>query len=368
MKLVNTSKLMQAAMVLTGALLLTVTTPARAQNYPAPSFSSGQLDNLVSKIALYPDPLLAQVLAAASFPDQIPDAAGWANQHANVRGDQLADEIYRSNLQFDPAVQALLPFPSVLQTMANDMNWTSELGNAVLADQRQVMDAVQRMRRSAEEYGYLRNNQQVRVTDTGGAVEIAPADPELINVPVYDPYVVYAPPRPGFFVGGAIGFGPSFAIGAFGNWGWGGGFNWYNHVVVVNHAVWGRTWYNRDAYVHNYGNWDRGNSRNTYSNNRVDFRGNETNRYTNTYSNQGAGRTVYSNSNQPTGRATYERSYERTSQWGNAPRESRGSDRNMNANSRAATPAPAPTVQNRSFGAVRDTQGGHFDRGFHGRR
>ncbi len=375
MKLANMSKPMRAAVVLAGALMLTSPTPAHAQDYPAPSFSSGQLDSLVSRIALYPDPLLAQVLAAASFPDQIPEAAGWANQHANVRGDQLADEIYRSNLQFDPAVQALLPFRSVLQTMANDMNWTSELGNAVLADQSQVMDAVQRMRRSAQEYGYLRNNQQIRMIDTGGAIEIEPADPSLIYVPVYDPYVVYAAPRPGFFVGGAIGYGPCFSIGAFGNWGWGGGFNWYNHAVVVNHAVWGRTWYNRDVYAHNYGNWDRGSWRNTYSNDRDGFRSSDTARYSNTYSHTGVDRATWNrnverpaysnqNQNQPIGRAAYDRSYDRTSQSGNAFHESRGSERTTTATPRAA----APTMQSRSFGAVRETQGGRFERGSSGRR
>jgi len=282
MKLVNPSTLRQAAVVLTSAFLLATATPAIAQDYPPavaqdyppaasqdypppPSFSQPQLDNLVSRIALYPDPLLAQIFAAASFPDQIAEAARWANQYRNLHGDQLADAIYRSNLPFDPAVQALIPFPSVLEMMASDLNWTSALGNAVLADRLDVMESVQRMRRAAEQYGYLRSNDQMRVVNTGSAVEIVPVNPSLIYVPVYDPYVVYAAPRPGFFIGSAIGFGPCYSIGAFSGWGWGGGFNWYNHSVFLNRAVWGRTWYNRGVYVHNYGNWDRGAWRNGYS-------------------------------------------------------------------------------------------------------
>src|SRR6267378_342256 len=237
MKLVNRSKLMQAGFVLASAVFL-ATVPAFTQDYaPPPSFSPGQLDNLVSRIALYPDPLLAQIFAAASFPEQIPDAASWANQYRNLRGNELADAMYQANLQFDPAVQALIPFPTVLDMMARDPNWTSELGNAVLADRSEVMDAVQRMRRYADQYGYLRSNQHIRVVNTGYALEIAPADPSVIYVPVYDPYIVYAPPRPGFFLGGAIGFGSYCPIGAFGGWGWGGGFNWYNHAVIVNHVT-----------------------------------------------------------------------------------------------------------------------------------
>ncbi len=283
MKLVQQSNLMQTA-ALVSAFLFSAGMPAMAQydapppsydgqgpgyDAPPPRYAPGQLDSLVSRIALYPDPLLAQVLAAASFPDQIADGARWAEQYRNLRGDQLADAMYQANLPFDPAVQAIIPFPSVLQMMASDLNWTSELGNAVLADRPGVMDAVQRMRRAAAQYGYLRSNDQTRVYNTGSAVEIVPTDPSLIYVPVYDPYVVYAPPRFGFYIGSAIGYGPCYSIGAFRGWGWGGGFNWYNHAVIVNSSVWGRSWYNRGAYVHNYGNWDRGNWRNTYVNNRT---------------------------------------------------------------------------------------------------
>jgi hypothetical protein len=229
------------------------------QQPPPPTFAPAQLDNLVSRIALYPDPLLAQILAASTFPDQIQPAAGWAQQYAYLHGDQLANAIQQANLPWDPSVQSLLPFPAVLDMMARDMNWTSQLGNAVLAQRPDVMDAVQRMRQSAYHYGYLRSGPQIRVVDDGGYVEVLPVDPGVIYVPTYNPYIVFAAPRPGFFIGGAIGFGPGFFIGAsFGSWGWGGVFDWHAHAFLFNHAVWGRTWYNRGFYVHNYGNWAGG--------------------------------------------------------------------------------------------------------------
>ena len=114
-------------------------------------------------IALYPDGLLAQVLTASTFSNEIPNAAGWANAHQYLRGDQLAQAIQADNLAFDPSVMALLPFPSVLNYMAQYMGWTQALGNAVLAQRDQLMDAAQRLRQEAYSYGYLRDSQYVRV-------------------------------------------------------------------------------------------------------------------------------------------------------------------------------------------------------------
>src|ERR1700732_1468235 len=134
-----------------------------AQDTLAPSFTPEQLDKLVARIALYPDALLAQVLAAATYSDQIPDAGSWADQHHYLTGEALADAIQADHLPWDPSVQALLPFPSVLDMMASDMNWTTDLGNAFLAQQQDVMDAVQRERRKARDFGYLRSNGQIVV-------------------------------------------------------------------------------------------------------------------------------------------------------------------------------------------------------------
>ena len=171
--------------------------PDQGPAQPRPSYSLDQLDKLVSRIALYPDPLLAQVLAGATFSDQIPDAAKWADEHHYLAGDDLAKAITEDHLPWDPSVQALLPFPSVLDTMASDMNWTTDLGNAFLAQRQDVMDAVQRMRQKAKDYGYLRSNAQIAVGG-GPYITIDPVDPAFICVPAYDPFIVFAPPRPGF--------------------------------------------------------------------------------------------------------------------------------------------------------------------------
>jgi hypothetical protein len=227
--------------------------PGQAPPPPPPSFPPEQLDQLVSRIALYPDSLLEQVLAAATFPDQIPDAAGWADQHHYLTGQALADAIQGDQLPWDPSVQALLPFPSVLEMMNSDMNWTTDLGNAFLAQQQDVMDAVQRERRKARDFGYLRSNAQI-VVGGGPYITIDPVNPAYVVVPYYDPGIVFFAPRPGFFVGGGIRFGFGVTIGAFFRpWGWGlGRFDWGRHVVVINGAPWGRTWYNRGTYVHPY--------------------------------------------------------------------------------------------------------------------
>jgi hypothetical protein len=213
------------------------------------------LDQLVARIALYPDPLLAQVLAAATYPNDIPAAAQWADQHHYLTGQALANAIAADQLPWDPSVQALLPFPSVLDMMNADMNWTTQLGNAFLAQQQDVMDAVQRQRAIAQRYGYLRSNGQVIVSG-GPYITIVPVNWGYIVVPWYDPAIVFFAPRPGFVVGGAIRFGFGVTIGGFfAPWGWAPGgihFDWGGHAVFLNNARWGRTWVNRATYVHPY--------------------------------------------------------------------------------------------------------------------
>jgi hypothetical protein len=221
---------------------------------PAPSLAPKQLDDLVARIALYPDPLLAQILTGSTFSDQIPDAAAWANEHGRVTGDALANAIREDNLQWDPSVLALLPFPSVLNMMVQDRDWTQRLGDAVLAQRSDVMDAVQRMRRQSRQYGYLQSNAYDNVVDRDGDVEILPTNPAYLYVPTYDPYLVYGPPRPGFFIGGAIRFGPAIVIGpAFAPWGWAHPyFEWRTHGIFFDATPWGRGWANRGYYVHPY--------------------------------------------------------------------------------------------------------------------
>ncbi|HEX5432116.1 MAG TPA: DUF3300 domain-containing protein [Bryobacteraceae bacterium] len=218
-----------------------------------PFYPPGQLNQLVAPIALYPDPLLAQVLAAATYPDQIPDAARWADEHHYLTGPDLANAIQADQLPWDPSVQALLPFPTVLDTMAGDMNWTTRLGDAFLTQQQDVMNAVQRERRKARDFGYLRSNGQI-VVSGGPYITIVPARPAFVVVPYYDPAVVYVAPRPGFAIAGAIRLGFGVTVGAvFRPWGWGyNRVDWGTHVVVINNAPWRRTWTNRRVYVHPY--------------------------------------------------------------------------------------------------------------------
>jgi hypothetical protein len=217
-----------------------------------------QLDQLVGPIALYPDGLLAQVLTASTFANEIPEAAGWANQHSYLQGDAVSEAIQGDNLPWDPSVLALLPFPQILTYMQQNMSWTQQLGNAVLEQRGDVMDAVQRMRQQAYDYGYLRDpqfTQYQRVQVLGpGNIEILPAYSGYYYVPYYSS-VVYSRPRPGFAAGGGVfRFGPRIAVGAsFAPFGWGGvGFGWREHNILIDRRPWGRTWSNRGAYVHPY--------------------------------------------------------------------------------------------------------------------
>jgi hypothetical protein len=219
---------------------------------PPPPLPPPQLDPLVARIALYPDPLIAQILAAATFPDQIAPAASYADQHHYLTGQALAAAIQADQVPWDPSVQALIPFPSVLDMMNSDMNWTSQLGNAFLVQQPDVMDAIQRERAKAQSFGYLRSNAQIVVGGAGPYITIVPANPAFICVPYYDPAIVFVGPRPGY----AISFGFGITIGAFFRpWGWGVGlgvFDWGAHAMIINGHPWGRNWGNRATYVHPY--------------------------------------------------------------------------------------------------------------------
>jgi hypothetical protein len=232
--------------------------PAQSQtapsSQPAATLPAVQLDQLVARIALYPDPLLAQILPASTYWDQVPEAAEWANRHSYLKGDQLARAIHEDNLQWDPSILALLPFPSVLNMMRQDPAWTERLGNAVLTQNADVMDAIQRMRRQAYKYGFLRTSPYDTVIDAKGFIEIIPVNPAYLYVPMYDPLIVFAPPPPGFVIGGAIRFNPAIIIGvAFAPWGWTHPyFAWDAHLIYFDSTPWSRRWENRRFYVHPY--------------------------------------------------------------------------------------------------------------------
>ncbi|MCU1223993.1 MAG: hypothetical protein JWQ42_2086 [Edaphobacter sp.] len=234
--------------------LMLVCLPVNSLAQPA-ALTPPQLDQLVAHIALYPDPLLAQVLTASTYWSEIPEAAAWADAHSYLKGDALAQAIQADHLQWDPSILALLPFPSVLDMMARDPAWTEQLGNAVLTQHPDVMDAVQRMRQRARSYGYLTTNGYINVIANGGYIQILPVNPDVLYVPYYDPLVVFAPPRPGFAIAGAIRFGPAITIGAvFGGWGWwlGSGFGWPAHTILIDRRPWGRVWVDRAEYIHPY--------------------------------------------------------------------------------------------------------------------
>jgi hypothetical protein len=222
-----------------------------------------QLDQMVAPIALYPDALVAQILAASTYPSQIVEADRWVQAQGNVPAEQLAAAANQQN--WDPSVKALVAFPSVLAQMDKNIQWTTDLGNAYYNQPDDVMSAVQGMRSRAQAAGTLHNTQQQVVSEDDGAIVIAPANPEVVYVPVYNPWGVYGAPFgvfPGYYYGPpvgvyfgaglAIGFGVGIGIGIFSHWGWGyhnWGFNWRNRAVVYNH----NHYYTRSRTVINHG-------------------------------------------------------------------------------------------------------------------
>ena len=225
--------------------------PPPAQE-PAQTFAPQQLDNLVGPIALYPDPLLGQVLAASTYPVELMEAEQWLQANPNLRGQQLMDAAREQN--WDPSVQALVAMPDVLSLLTQDIRWTTDLGNAFLAQQGDVMSAVQRMRQTAQANGQLRSTPQENVTmeDQNGqqAIEIQPANPQEIYVPQYDPYYVYGWGNyPPLYYPDGYWFGPGIDIGfyfggwggwGYGGWGWGWGPNWFGRSVFVNNFFFNR--------------------------------------------------------------------------------------------------------------------------------
>ena len=216
----------------------------------APLLSPDQLNNVVAPIALYPDPLLSQVLSASTYPLEIIEAQQWLGQKRNLQGAQLAEAARQQN--WDPSIQALVVFPNALALLANDVRWTTDLGNAFLAQQADVMSAVQRMRARARANGKLANTPQQVVTtatqDGRDAIEIQPADPQVIYVPVYRPAYVWGPPVWGAYpdlwypagFGFGFGFGPGYYMssyypgwGGWGGWGW-GGFAWWPRALKTS--------------------------------------------------------------------------------------------------------------------------------------
>jgi hypothetical protein len=203
--------------------------PAEAQQQPL--LNAGQLDQLVAPIALYPDPLLAQVLMAATYPLEVVQADRFAKSNKSLKGDKLTQALDKKD--WDPSVKQLVSTPTVLSMMSDQLDWTENLGDAVLAQQADLMDSIQRLRGQAEANGKLKTTKQQKVTINQQAnkqvIEIEPAAPDVVYVPYYNPSVVYGtwaypayppyyyPPPSSYIVGGAIAsglaWGAAFAIG-----------------------------------------------------------------------------------------------------------------------------------------------------------
>jgi hypothetical protein len=222
-------------------------------------WSPDQLNNLVAPIALYPDPLLGQMLVASTYPLEIVEANQWLQRNRNLRGQTLVDAARKQ--PWDPSVQALVAVPDALTKLNQDIRWTTDLGNAFLAQQADVMNAVQQMRTRAQIDGKLSSTPQQTVTTQaqGGqqVIVIQPADPQVIYVPSYDPVYVWGPPVYGYYpplhysgFGFSFGFGFNlgFCFSDWGGWGgWGWGPSWFGHSVYVNNYFFGSY-----GYHHNY--------------------------------------------------------------------------------------------------------------------
>ena len=220
--------------------------PPGAPEAPAP-LSSDQLEQLVAPIALYPDALVAQILAGATYPIEVVQAARWQSANAGLSGAALAAAV--DSQDWDPSIKALTQFPSVLANMNTNLSWTSALGQAYYYQPSDVLNAVQVMRQRALAAGTLVTTPQQTVVNENGLVTIVPANPEMVYVPTYNPYAVYGAPvpeYPGYSMGellgaGALGFLAGVAVGWFANEPWGWNYwntDWHHHHVVYQNNVW----------------------------------------------------------------------------------------------------------------------------------
>jgi hypothetical protein len=213
-------------------------------------FSPEQLDNLLAPIALYPDPLLAQVLLAATFPDQIDEAARFLR--ASSDPNSIDSE------PWDVSVKSVAHYPTVLYMMADKLDWTTSVGQAYASQSTDVTDSVQRLRAQARSAGNLFTTPQQQIVETGGYIQIWPAQPQFLYVPMYDPGIVYYG-RGGFFGGSAISFGGGFAIGAWLN----RDFDWRGRRVLYNGWDSGGGWVGRSRpFVRINNNYVNNNFRN----------------------------------------------------------------------------------------------------------
>lgn len=231
------------------------TTTATTQD--AWKLTNDQLDSLVAPIALYPDPLLSQVLVASTYPLEIIQLQQWLSRNTNLKDQALADAVKKQ--PWDPSIQGLVAVPDVIERCAGNIQWTTELGNAFLAQPQDVMDAIQRMRDKAQDKNVLVSNTQQTVTtqvvEGEEVIIVQQADPKVVYVPSYDPVVVYGAPAypypsyvyPGYVPGTALAFGVGIALGACWGDSWGYNCGWHGGDVDINV---------NNNYVRNSGNYN----------------------------------------------------------------------------------------------------------------
>jgi hypothetical protein len=239
-------------LIVASALACRDTLPSATQSAQSPGVAASkippeQLDSLVAPIALFADPLLAQVLAASTYPLEIIQLQQWLTKNPGLKDQELAAAVAKQ--PWDPSVQALAGVPEVARRLANDIQWTTDLGNAFLAQQNDVMDAVQRMRKKAMDSGNLKSTEQqkveTKVIQEKSVIVVQQANPQVVYVPSYDPVVVWGPPvypyppiyypPPGYYAAGlAVSFGVGVMMGAFWSGGWGWGCGWSNNDITIN--------------------------------------------------------------------------------------------------------------------------------------
>jgi hypothetical protein len=330
-----------------------------------------QLEALVAPIALYPDALLANMLAAATYPLEVVEADRWIKDNKNLKGAALETKVDKKG--WDDSVKALTATPSVLDMMSDKLDWTKELGDAMLAQQADLMDAIQRLREKARANNKLSSNKQQKVTVTQQenkqVIVIEPTDPDAMYVPYYEPAVVYGdwpyaayPPYyfgyPAYIGAGVIAaglaFGAGWAIGRWGNY-WGGGCNWGNRNVYVNHRttnVWQHNAAHRQGVRYNNANVQQrfgNNNLRAGSASRNDFRG------------RGGQQVLNPGSNRPVGNDRAGNRGERTADRGGNRADNRdrgGGNRAKTADRRTGNTGNRGNSGNRAAAANRTRGGG----------
>jgi hypothetical protein len=270
-----------AALVAPAGSLLRAQTSPEAPQTTAAKIPADQLDALVAPIALYPDPLLSQTLVASTYPLEIVQLQQWLEKNKDLTkpGNEKKMTEKVSKQPWDPSIQAMAALPDVVKWLAGDIQWTTDLGNAFLAQQNDVMDAVQRMRGKAQEKGSLASNDkqtvQTQVVESKSVIVIQQADPQVVYVPSYDPVYAYGaigypyPPISYPYYGGAvaagvIGFGVGLAVGAaWGGGGWGWGCGWGGNDININR----NNSFNRNTNINNISGGNRINGGNKWQHN-----------------------------------------------------------------------------------------------------